>query len=233
MEKLYMDNRLEIFKLIMKKDDETLYNKYPDIKKYRRFLDFMINALKEEYGGESLSQAEWFANAYMEMFFEMCDTNIQEDIIVNEAELIRAVNEKSKFSHLKEKLLIFFNPTIFSNTPGHMAYYLGHMISDEYDANIVKNDYIRNLLLVMKDIKDNHPDFTHDASTLLLLTYAYINNNYEYLEIFLSNPEFYDDRIVTLGYAETGYGYGMNSDAGKKIYNDIPKIFVKTEIAIK
>ena len=72
----------------------------------------------------------------------------------------------------------------------------------------------------------------NDTSLFVILFYCYLYNNYEYLDNYLSDPSYYQDKLVMNGLVEEAY-YPFFAGDAKKIFRKVKTVFNQADKEIE
>lgn len=229
--KYYQDEQI-IYHLIRIGDDETLYKEYPEIKKYRRFLDLIIEVYHEVH---TYDYEDYFATQVFSWSLMICEKiNSKIDDMINNKELVSYIVNNFHQTIFQDLLLVIFNPIVYSINVSHGEYYM-YRLCYEYDLDIlleISDEKYRTLLDKIRLIRTEYQDTRYDTTIYVLLLYCHINNNYEYLDNYLADLDCYHDKLLMNNIVDN-IEYPHLSDYSKKVFIKVNDIFSKKDRIIK
>ena len=196
MEKYYYQNQEKIYKLIKSGDDETLYRDYPKIKIYRKFLDLIIEVYHEVY---SYDYEDYFITQVFSgslMISEKIYTHTKD--MINNKELVSHIVNAYHKNFFDSLLLLIFNPVVYNKHSEEGTYYMSVLFKTlNLDEKIVIHDEkYTTLFEKIRLIREEYKDLYYDTTKYVLLLYCHMNNNYEYLDNYLSDYTHYRDKLI-------------------------------------
>ena len=232
MEKYYHENRAKIYDLIKLKDDETLYIKFPKIKIYRKFIDLIIEVFHEEFG---YAHEPYFVSKIIDEVLTICEKiYVNTNDMLNDRELVKYLYLKLDRNFGSDELLVVFTPEVFNKHSDEGSYYLRFLcVTLDLSENITINgEKYQKLFEKLRLIKERYSRMFNDTSLFVILFYCYLYNNYEYLDNYLSDPAYYQDKLVMDGLVETP-NYPFFAGDAKKIFRKVKSIFNQTDKKIE
>ena len=232
MEKYYHENRAKIYDLIKLGDDETLYKEFPKIKIYRRFIDLMISICQEYF---PYLNEPYFVSKILDEVLTLCEKiYVSTNDMINNRELVRYLFLEIDRNFGSDELLVVFTPDVFYKHSDEGAYYLRFLcVTLDLSNNlIIHGEKYQKLFEKVRLIKDRYSRMFNDTSLFVILFYCYLYNNYEYLDNYLSDPSYYQDKLVMNGLVEEAY-YPFFAGDAKKIFRKVKSIFNQTDKKIE
>ena len=232
MEKYYHENRAKIYDLIKSGDDETLYKKFPKIKIYRRFIDLMISICQEEL---PYLNEPYFISIILDEVLTLCEKiYVSTNDMINNRELVRYLFLELGRTFGSDELLVVFNPDVFYKHSDEGAYYLRYLgrtlkLSESITIN---GEKYQVLIEKLKLINDKYSNMYSDTLLFIVLFYCYMNNNYEYLDNYLNNVDYYRDKLEMNGVVEN-YDCSFFDGEARKIFRKVNSVFGEVSKEIK
>lgn len=232
MEKYYHDNRGRIYNLIKSGDDESLYKEFPKIKIYRRFIDLIIDICQDEF---PYLNEPYFVSKILDEVLALCEKiYVSTNDMINDRELVKSLFLAMDREFGSDELLVVFNPDAFYKHSDDGAYYLRFLCRnlDLLDGININGEKYKVLVEKLKLIDEKYSKMYSDTSLFIILFYCYMNNNYEYLDNYLSNVSYYHDKLIMSGIVEEP-DYAIFSGDAKKIFRKVETMFCEVNKEIK
>ena len=164
---------------------------YPEVKDYMEFLKMVVSITKEEDYDYNIS---WFIDNDFTSCLKVCEeVKDRLDLIIQERDLMKAMMRNYDLDYW---ILLMFKPEYYLTH--HNIFKAANVIEDMFDFCddlSAKNPKINKLCDYIKLISNEHPSKCRDNWTSFVLFYCYVNDNYEYIDRFLANYDYYIDVI--------------------------------------
>ena len=216
----YMNCHRDVFELISKNDIETFKKRYPDLKDTVPLFRLINDILK------SINTCSIDLNDYSSVI------NISNDLIpfykniANEKELLKIVYYNTR--NFYDYFLLLFNPEHFKNIPRLAVFPMARLFSFKIDdLSIIKSNRIKLLFEKIDECRI----IMNDNVMIVLLLYGFINNNYDALNKYLDNYEFFKSKYY-FDHNEGPEEFSLVSDEVITMFEDMDNYLPTQNIVI-